>query len=104
MLKTIQFRERVYKKNPDFVSRKIAGEIILVPIRRNASDLEAIYNLNNEVSVRIWELINGKRSLGQIENKILEEFQVGKEKLEKDVRDFIRDLEKVEAVKIAGSS
>jgi hypothetical protein len=99
MKKKENFWQRIYKKNPNFVARKIEDEIILVPIKRNSADLEAIYNLNNEVSVKIWELINGKRSLKEIEGRMLEEFRVGREKLEKDMREFIRDLEKIEAIK-----
>ena len=35
-----------YQKDPDMVSREIAGEVILVPIRRNVGDLESVYTLN----------------------------------------------------------
>jgi len=90
---------KVYKKNPNFVARKIEDEIILVPIKREAADFEAIYNLNNEVSVRIWELIDGKRSLEEIRNKILEEFEVSSERLDKDLIQFIKDLKDIGAIK-----
>ena len=43
-----------FVKDPNIVSRKIAGEVILVPIRKNVGDLESIYTLN-EVAARIWE-------------------------------------------------
>lgn len=91
---------KIYKKNPNFVARKIADEIILVPIKREAADFEAIYNLNNEVSVRIWELIDGKNSIKEIKDKILEEFEVSSEKLEKDLGQFIKDLEKIGAIQL----
>lgn len=90
---------RIYKKNPNFVARKIADEIILVPIKKEAADFEAIYNLNNDVSVRIWELIDGKRTISDIENKLLEEFLVSRDKLEKDLKDFIKDLKKIGAIR-----
>ena len=92
-------KAKVYKKNPNFVARKIEDEIILVPIKREAADFEAIYNLNNEVSVRIWELIDGKRSLEEIRNKILEEFEVSSERLDKDLIQFIKDLKDIGAIK-----
>jgi len=90
---------KVYKKDPNMVGRKIEDEIILVPIKRDAADLEAIYNLNNEVSVKIWELIDGKRSIREIKDKILEEFNVKEEKLEKDLEEFVSDLLEIGAIK-----
>ena len=50
------YLERCFKKDPNMVSRKIADEVILVPIRQNVGDLESIYTLN-EVATRIWELM-----------------------------------------------
>ncbi len=37
---------RIHQKNPDIVARKIADEIILVPILRKVGDVESSYNLN----------------------------------------------------------
>ena len=44
------------------MARQIAGEYILVPIRQSAGEVESIYTLN-EVGTRIWELLDGQRSL-----------------------------------------
>ena len=96
---TSGFWNRVYRKNSNFIAREIAGEIIIVPIKREAQELSAIYNLSNEVAVRIWKLINGKRTLSEIKEKILQEFDVKEQQLKKDLREFIADLEKVGAVK-----
>ncbi len=95
----MRWEDRIYGKSRNFVSRKISDEIILVPIKREAGELDAIYNLNNEVSVRIWELINGKRSLKEIKQKILEEFDVTEQKLLQDLKEFIKDLENIGAIK-----
>lgn len=90
--------QKIYKKNPNFVSRKIEDEIILVPIKRNAQELEAIYNLNNAVAVQIWELINGKRSLAEIRNIISDEYDVDEKRLNKDLIEFIKELETIGAI------
>jgi hypothetical protein len=37
--------EKCYQKDPNIVSRKIADEFILVPIKQNVGDLESIYTL-----------------------------------------------------------
>jgi hypothetical protein len=93
---------RVYIKSPDIVHRKIAGEMVLVPIRHNVGDLACIYNLN-EVGSRIWELLNGGITIAQIRDKIVEEYEVTPEEAEADVKEFLSQLEGVGAVSMARS-
>jgi hypothetical protein len=88
---------QVYKKSEFFVFRKIADECLLVPIGRNVADLESIFTLN-EVASRIWELIDGKTDAQQIKDKIAEEFEVTAEKAEKDLKQYLRQLEKIKAI------
>jgi len=94
----MSFLDKVYKKSDSIVSRKIADEFILVPIRQNVGDLESISTLN-EVAARIWELIDGKMKVREIKDKIVEEFEVTPQKAEKDLVEYIKQLEKIEAVK-----
>ncbi len=94
----MSFLDKVYKKSDSIVSRKIADEFILVPIRPNVGDLESISTLN-EVAARIWELIDGTMKVKEIKDKIVEEFDVTPQQAEKDLVEYIKQLEKIEAVK-----
>ena len=94
---------KVYTKDPNIVNRKIAGEMVLVPIRHNVGDLACIYNLN-EVGGRIWELIDGGVTAGQIRDKIVEEYEVTPEEAEVDIIEFLNQLKQVGAVSSATSS
>jgi len=94
----MSFLDKVYKKSDSIVSRKIADEFILVPIRQNVGDLESISTLN-EVAARIWELIDGKMKVREIKDKIVEEFEVTPQQVEKDLIEYIKQLEKIEAIK-----
>ena len=51
-----------YRKNEDFVYRKIQDETILVPIKDNVGDMGSIYDLN-EVAAFIWEHLDGEKRL-----------------------------------------
>lgn len=93
----MNFEEKVYKKSGSIVFRKIADEYILVPIRQNVGDLESIYTLN-EVAAHIWELINGKMKVEGIREKIVEEFDVKPEEAEKDIMEYIMQLEEIKAI------
>jgi len=94
----VDYLEKCYQKNPDIVSRKIADEYILVPIRQNVGDLESIYTLN-EVAARVWELIDGTMKVREIKHKIIEEFEVTPEEIEKDLTELLQKLEKIEGIK-----
>ena len=93
----MDFLEKVYKKSNSIVSRKIADEFILVPIRQNVGDLESIHTLN-EAAARIWELIDGKKKAREIKDKIVEEFEVTPEEAEKDLIEYLQQLEGIEAI------
>ncbi len=91
--------DKIYKKSDSIVSRKIADEFILVPIRQNVGDLESISTLN-EVATRIWELIDGKKKVREIKDVILDEYEVTPKKLESDIIKYIKDLENIRAIQV----
>ena len=94
----MDFLEQRYRKDESVVSRKIADEVILVPIRKNVGDLESIYTLD-EVGARIWELIDGIRNLADIKEILLSEFDVAEERLISDMENFIRQIESIGGIK-----
>jgi hypothetical protein len=89
----MSYLERCYEKSPDIVSRKIADEVILVPIRKRVADVNAIYLLQDEVSRRIWELIDGKRVLIAIRKVICKEFEVDEKTAAQDILKLANQLE-----------
>lgn len=88
-------QKKSYQKDPNIVSRKIDDEVILVPIKRKLADVNAIYLLRDDVSVRIWELIDGKRSVREIKEIISREFEVDPKQAEDDIIGFLEQLEKI---------
>jgi len=98
-MKTNTYLEKRFSKDPSIVFRKVADEFILVPIKQKASDVESIYTMN-DVASRIWELIDGKRSLKDIKEVIIKEFKVSPEEAEKDLVEFSKQLEKIGAVRV----
>ncbi len=91
--------KRRFAKDPSIVSRNIAGEQILVPIRQKAGEIESIFTLN-EVASRIWELLDGEKQVEEIKNAILEEFKVSPKEAEEDLLKFLQQLEEAGAVRI----
>ncbi|MCL4474761.1 MAG: PqqD family protein [Nitrospirae bacterium] len=89
----------VIEKDQSMVFRKIEDDTILVPIRSNVGDLDNIYVLN-EVGARIWELIDGKRSLDEIAATVCSEYEITPKEAEKDITEFLKGLESVGAVRM----
>lgn len=90
--------DKLYTKDPSVVFRKIAEEFILVPIKKRADEVDSIYTMN-EVGSRIWELIDGEKNLSEIIDIILNEFEVSPEVAEKDIIEFINQLEQIGAIR-----
>jgi hypothetical protein len=84
--------EVVYSRREPFVVREIGGERLLIPIRRHVGQMKAIFALTG-VGPRIFELIDGKRSLGEIRDALVERFGVSDEQVWSDLCDFVERLE-----------
>jgi len=82
----------VYARREGVVLREVAGEHLLVPIRKDVADLKAIFALNG-VGLRIWELLDGERPLGGVLAALVERFDVPAEEAEADLRSFVARLE-----------
>ena len=80
-----------YVKETNFVTREIAGETIIVPVRGNVGDLDSIYTLN-ELGTIIWQFIDGKKSVNQIIEVICNTYEVTAEQAEKDAIEFLNTL------------
>jgi hypothetical protein len=91
--------ETRFKRNENFVFRKIGDEMILVPIKDNVGDMGYIYNLN-ELGAFIWQHLDGKDRLLDIKNSILEEFDASDQQAEKDMCEFVDGLKEIGAINI----
>lgn len=101
MSTSINVSSAYFAKKGEFVSRSIAGEEVVVPVRGQVGDLESIYNLN-EVGAFIWRLIDGRTSLSQIIDAVCAEFEVAAEEAEKDTVEFVAALEEAGMIEPCG--
>lgn len=90
--------QAVYARNDAFVFREIAGETILVPIYGQVADMESIYTLNG-VGARIWALVDGSRTMAEIRDIILEEYDAPAEGIDADLQEFVDNLLSIEALR-----
>ncbi len=80
-----------YIKVDDVVTRIIAGEKLIVPVRGQLADMRNIYTVD-PVGAFIWDGIDGTRSLEELRDRITAEFDVEEAVAEKDLMEFMAQL------------
>jgi Coenzyme PQQ synthesis protein D (PqqD) len=80
-----------YVRSEAVVSRVIAGETLIVPIRKGVGDLASIYSLN-EAGSSIWQAISERRSRREIVEVLEREFEAGRIEIERDVDLFLSEM------------
>ena len=90
-----------YVRNRDVVSRQIEGELVIVPIRRGVGDLNSLYTLNPVGSV-LWEFMNECHTVGEMVERVCEEFEVTTGQAKQDIREFLSSLVAEKLVLAAG--
>jgi len=89
----------VVRQSPNIVSRNIAGEAVLVPVARTADEVDSIYTLNETAST-IWDALDGQRTLGDILDLVVAEYEVTRQQAEQDLYDLVAQLSEVRAIVI----
>jgi len=79
------------------VTRVIDDEAILLPIYKTSDDINCIYTLNKAAS-EVWDLIDGKKSLGRIKKIILEKFDATPEEIGKEMNALLKDMKNIKAL------
>jgi hypothetical protein len=82
---------KVFVRDGNVVSRKIAGELFLVPVKGKLAHMEQLFTLT-AVAEYIWDRLDGRKSLNDILNDITAHFDVEEEPAESDIREFITEL------------
>ncbi|MBI4536560.1 MAG: PqqD family protein [candidate division NC10 bacterium] len=89
-----------YRQAEDFVSRNIAGETVLVPLRRQIGDLDSIYTLN-EVATFIWECLAQPSTVGQLTQALGEAFDAPPATIRQDLEEHLGQLLAIGAIRPA---
>ena len=87
---TVDINE-TYRRMPQVVVREVAGERLLIPIHGKLADMRRVFTLN-AVAARIWEWMDGSRTLAAIAAALTEEFDVEEVQAQDDVRELAGNL------------
>ena len=90
--------ERCYTKSPDFIPRTIAGERLLVPLRRVQGQPDALYVLN-AVGGFIWDQLVDHQPVALVRDRVIEAFDVTPEQAAQDLTALLEQLETIGAIR-----
>jgi hypothetical protein len=82
--------EQVYVRSQAMVSRRVAGETLIVPVRGKVGDLASIYSFNQTGSI-IWQSMESPKTLRELTSAVQQEYAVARDQAEKDVKQFLQD-------------
>ena len=78
--------------HPQVASRTVDGSAIVV--LADSGEVKIL----NAVGTRVWELVDGERTVQQIIDLIIDEFEVPNDQAQQDVVEFLQQLDKAHAI------
>jgi hypothetical protein len=94
---------QLYIRSDAVVSRVIAGETLIVPVRKGVGDLASIYSLN-EVGTSIWQSIAKPRSQHEIIQIVERDFEGERQQVQHDVEVFLAEMSAVGLISTVGAA
>jgi hypothetical protein len=92
-----------YVRSDSVVSRVIAGETLVVPVRGSVGDLASIYSLNS-VGSTIWQALERPKEVDELTGLVECEYEVTSNQARQDVTRFLAEMHSVGLVLPAEAS
>ncbi len=94
-----------YARSQTIVARRVAGELILVPVDARSSDVVAkaadLYALN-DTGAELWDALDEPRSAPELARILMSDFAIAHAQATKDVEAFLTDMLQIGAIVRAG--
>ncbi len=81
----------LFVRSEKVAARKVADELILVPIRSDPNQTLGVYTLNSTALV-LWEMLDGKKSVSDLISAVVEKFEIDYDAACKDTETFCKDM------------
>jgi hypothetical protein len=96
LIATADFQEsasstELYVRTDAVVSRLVAGETLVLPVRGNVGDLACFYSFNGTGTI-LWEALEKPKSFKDLCDVIDRKYDVSREQVEQDVALFLGEI------------
>jgi len=90
-------------RSQSVVSRVVAGETLIVPVRGKVGDLASIYSFNSTGSL-IWRLLETAKTVAELAATVAREYEVDPAQAERDVEQFVGEMKAIGLVEVPASA
>ena len=87
----LEYSRELYVRSNAVVSRLVAGETLVLPIRHNVGDLTSLFSFNG-TGATIWNALETPSTLQDICDVIDGKYDLSREKVEEDVALFMDQI------------
>jgi hypothetical protein len=91
--------EQLFVRSQAVVSRRVAGETLVVPVRGKVGDLASIYSFNQTGSL-IWQSLESPRGFAELVGIVEQEYAVLHDQARCDVNQFLHDMLSADLVQV----
>src|SRR6202046_4656955 len=91
--------EQVFVRSQAVVSRRVAGETLVVPVRGKVGDLASIYSFNQTGSL-IWQSLESPKGFAELVNVVEQEYAVVHDQAQQDVKQFLHDMLSADLIQV----
>lgn len=88
-----------FKRASHIVTRRVAGELILVPVSPRINENSCLYTLD-EVGAFLWEQLDGTRTGHDLIESLKLSYTVDSVRAEADIRHFLEELQSIQALSV----
>ena len=84
--------DMILSHSTDVVSREIDGALIIVPLTAGVGDMEDDLFSMNESGTEIWNMLDGKKTLQEVVDVLVEQYQAARGEIAQDVAGIVMEL------------
>lgn len=81
------------KIEKEFILREIAGDYVIIPTGKTTLELNGLITVN-ELGAFLWEKLQQDITKAELVEAVLDEYEIDRETVEKDVDEFLEELVK----------
>ena len=96
------WKGQTFIRSQSVVSRVVAGETLIVPVRAKVGDLASIYSFNGTGSL-IWRLLESPKTLSELSAAVAREYEVDLAQAKRGVEEFVSEMKVVGLVEVTAS-
>jgi hypothetical protein len=91
--------QQLFVRSPAVISRRNAGETLIVPVRAKVGAIASIYSFN-ATGYFLWQSLESPQGISNLIEIVQREFAANRDQAERDVKQFLNDTLSVGLVEI----